>query len=229
MRTKYVLSLVSLLFFAATASAVIHPTNEYCSRLGYEYAQNITPRGVVGMCVMPDGSMCSMGDFARGTCGIKYNYCSLKGYKSKYLTNNREVCKVISRSDCTVCILPDGSDMESLTLSFNDPELGPYPDLNDLVNETLPPILQPQTTNSQPITTLSLPISSCGNGNCDSGETADGCPTDCQNGGLNIPGIIAMVIVVLLLLFFAISSKRKHKQEYPLEDGHDELDQLPKE
>ena len=57
-----------------------NPAAVYCSGLGYTYEIQHKPTGDVGICKLPDASVCDEWDFLAGKCGAKYSVCAQKGY-----------------------------------------------------------------------------------------------------------------------------------------------------
>ncbi len=83
---------ILLLFFAGDQAvfgtrwlpplrAISDPAAVYCRDLGYESHSVEDPNGAaMGVCVLPDGSVCEEWDFLAGRCGQEYSYCALQGY-----------------------------------------------------------------------------------------------------------------------------------------------------
>jgi putative hemolysin len=78
----------------------------YCKTLGYESKSIETAEGEVGICIFPDNTSANEWDFLRGREALQWSYCVLKGYEVKHLENS-EICK-----ECTVCVLPNGTEIE---------------------------------------------------------------------------------------------------------------------
>jgi uncharacterized protein len=102
--------------FCQSAMAIMaNPAAEYCTALGYQWKMKTTPVGDVGLCVLPDGTEVDEWNFVTGKTGEKYNYCSQKGYKTKLLSSDTR-CDTVYSSDCSVCVLADGNEVEATKL-----------------------------------------------------------------------------------------------------------------
>ena len=87
-----------------TKIGVRNPAAVYCMEMGYEYKIEKTNKGERGICVMPNKEECDAWAFYSGECGAEFSYCAKKGWlvasrgkKDSFATN------------CTTCVLPDGS------------------------------------------------------------------------------------------------------------------------
>lgn len=119
----WILLIVMLLLFVCinSVSALHNPSAVYCKELGYEYTIATTPDGGQrGLCVLPDGQIVDAWDFLEGKVGQEYSYCKKEGYEMKTVIDN-EKCSYIFSSECALCILPDGTEVEVaelMNLSF---------------------------------------------------------------------------------------------------------------
>ena len=186
----FLLSLISLTSRNVFAG-LMNPAAVYCSALNYTYDTS------TGNCILPNHKAVSGWAFLEGKVAQDFSYCKLKGYAVKTVSDS-SLCSRTFSSECTVCLLPNGSEEEAtklMNLSFsnaycgdgvcdvgenytNCPEDCPQPteviQVNNLQNGSI--------TNSTIINALK---SKCGNGICDEGETYKTCPQDCPSGSLD--------------------------------------------
>jgi putative hemolysin len=104
---------VFLALFCASASAsLIDPSFVYCTEMGYSFHIVETPEGDLGACELPDGSLVNSWWFLEGRVKEEYSYCAVQGYETKIVSDER--CENIysGSGNCTVCVLPDGSEAE---------------------------------------------------------------------------------------------------------------------
>ena len=190
------------------ARAMLNPAAVYCEACGYTYIIETLPEGEVGLCQLPDGQEVDAWDFLRGKVGLEWSYCAQLGYEAKHVEES-DICW-----DCTVCVLPDGSEIEVtelMELSFEETYCGDgtcgIPENYETCPEDCP-------SGSQ-------------DGYCDGVE--DGiCDPDCEpgldpdcgevasGGGLSgavIGGIIAAAVVVIILvaIYLVLRSRRATK------------------
>jgi putative hemolysin len=100
-----------LLLLSFSVSSLKNPSAAYCQSLGYECTTIETPEGEVGMCVFPDNTSANAWDFLRGREALEWSYCAKEGYKAKYVEDME--MKICGGSDeCTVCVLPNGTEVE---------------------------------------------------------------------------------------------------------------------
>lgn len=99
-----------LRIFGAVESvlAMSNPAAIYCRDLGYEYAVEKTSEGEFGFCKLPDGLKAEEWKFFAGQEKQDYNYCGMKGYTTKTISDER----CLYSSPCALCVLEDGSEKE---------------------------------------------------------------------------------------------------------------------
>jgi putative hemolysin len=187
--------------------AMLNPSAVYCEACGYIYIIETVPEGEVGLCELPDGQKVDAWDFLRGNVALEWSYCAQQGYEAKHVEES-DICW-----DCTVCVLPDGSEIEVtelMELSFEETSCGDgtcgIPENYETCPEDCP-------SGSQ-------------DGYCDGIE--DGiCDPDCESGldpdcGEEVPGgglsgaviggiIVAAVIIILGTIYLVMRSKRATK------------------
>ena len=115
------LVLINILFMAGTVSAALNPSAVYCQAAGYEFIIEETEKGQVGICRFTDGREVDSWAFLNGREALNYSYCVSQGYGFKHVEDS-PLCK-----SCTVCILPDGSEVEVtelMGLSFYETTCG---------------------------------------------------------------------------------------------------------
>ena len=112
---------------SGTVYAMKNPSAVYCEELGYEYIIATTPDGgQVGLCVLPDNQIVNAWWFLEGKVGQEYSYCKKEGYEMKTVIDN-EKCSYIFSSECALCILPNGTEVEVaelMNLNFNEAVCG---------------------------------------------------------------------------------------------------------
>jgi putative hemolysin len=86
-----------------------NPSAVYCSSLGYGFKIIETTEGEVGMCVFPDNTSVDAWNFLSGKEALKWSYCAKEGYGAKHVVN-METCK--PSDECTICVLPNGTEIE---------------------------------------------------------------------------------------------------------------------
>jgi putative hemolysin len=103
------------------AAAMLNPAAVYCRSLGYQYYSAQTPRGVVGMCQLPNGDFVDAWEFYRGKTALNWSYCAKQGYQAKR-DESGQICR-----DCLVCVLPDGREVHAgqlMHLNFRESPCG---------------------------------------------------------------------------------------------------------
>lgn len=66
-----------------------NPAAIYCTGLGYSYEIQHKPTGDVGICKLPDSSVCDEWDFLAGRCGTQYSICARNGYATESRMDGR--------------------------------------------------------------------------------------------------------------------------------------------
>ncbi len=100
------LSMVILLCSTSQAFAMLNRAAAYCSALGYENLTGLVKKGETALCKLPNNVIVDAYDFLRGKIALEWSYCAQEGYEAKRVEES-DVCW-----DCTVCILPDGDEVE---------------------------------------------------------------------------------------------------------------------
>jgi putative hemolysin len=103
------------------ARAMLNPAAVYCEACGYTYLTENTPEGEVGFCQLPDNQKVDAWEFYKGKVALDWSYCAQQGYEAKHVEES-DMCW-----DCTVCVLPNGSEMEVsllMELSFEETTCG---------------------------------------------------------------------------------------------------------
>ncbi len=103
MKMKIFLLIISLLMAFGSAEAMLNPATAYCQAMGYEYKD--------GICVLPDGQQADAWDFLEGKTGKEYSYCEKQGYQLK-VVKNADKCIRFLTSECAVCVLENGTQVE---------------------------------------------------------------------------------------------------------------------
>ncbi len=235
MKRLMVVSLV-LVMMSLYVNALIHPHTVYCTRLGYEYTVQQTPKGALGSCIMPDGNLCSTRDFAYGKCGTQYNYCSKKGYRTLTIEGDYEKCRSLggTGSTCGVCLKEDGYTIEMVSTAIKDSELGEEPILQDLAicGDNVCALNEKQTCPKDCVKKETIPSneksdSICGNAICEAKEDEENCPKDCSTSIDSTTRILAGVFIVVVAILIAVSRKKQVKAEEYVKSREDsELEQI---
>lgn len=115
-KLKNILMLVLMsVLFVPVSFAMLNPATVYCKAMGYNFTSSETPEGHLDQCVLPDSSVVDAWSFLRGEIGKEYSYCIQNGYGIK-IGSDYEECGAISSNKCSLCVLPDGSEIEVTTL-----------------------------------------------------------------------------------------------------------------
>lgn len=112
-----ILGIIILFFYVVNVNGLVlsNPATQYCVDLGYKWQTKSTPEGDIGQCILPDGSMVDEWSLLNGSTGEKWSYCSQKGYKLKVIDDS-EKCQKVFSSECVVCVLDDGKEIEATKL-----------------------------------------------------------------------------------------------------------------
>ena len=111
----------SLILCLGTAYAMLSPAEVYCEALGYEVVVESTELGEKALCRLPNDQTVDAWDFLNGKVALEWSYCAQQGYEAKHVEDS-EVCV-----ECTVCVLPDGMEVEVtqlMGLTFDATECG---------------------------------------------------------------------------------------------------------
>ncbi len=117
----FLVVLVSMCFVTVPAAAMLPADVVYCRALGYEYITVNTPRGPVGVCVLPNGEWANSWKFYTGEVALEWSYCAQQGFEARR-GESGDVCE-----GCTICTLPTGEEYWVVTLmglSFNESVCG---------------------------------------------------------------------------------------------------------
>jgi putative hemolysin len=100
------------------AFADSNPAAVYCTQMGYQYKMEMTEKGVVGLCVTPDGSQYDEWSFLEGKTGEEYSYCTVSGYQLKTVSDGR--CRY--SEECAVCVDESGQEINVTDLVMESKE-----------------------------------------------------------------------------------------------------------
>lgn len=112
---------VAFCFAVSSASAMLPADVVYCRALGYQFFSAHTHKGVMGVCVLPDGRWVNAWDFYTGKVALEWSYCAREGYEARH-DEDGPVCR-----NCTVCTLPTGEEawmVRLMGLSFRESVCG---------------------------------------------------------------------------------------------------------
>jgi len=93
-----------ILSISRNSCALRNPAAVYCDALGYESFTKKSPKGDLAMCRLPDGTIVDAWKFLSGEEAQEYSYCAKQGYEIKTINHT------------AYCILPDGSEVDVITL-----------------------------------------------------------------------------------------------------------------
>jgi uncharacterized protein (TIGR03382 family) len=108
-------TVLAALLTSGRAAALPNPATGYCRDLGYDWVPRRTPDGVVGLCVLPDGTAVEEWAFLTGQVATAWGYCARAGHPTAILRDRRQ-CDAVFARDCAACVLPDGRAIEASTL-----------------------------------------------------------------------------------------------------------------
>jgi putative hemolysin len=158
---SYVIIMVLLLAFSA--SALRNPAAVYCDTLGYKYVVESTADGEIGRCILPNNASVDAWKFLEGKTAQGYSYCTQKGYGMKVVENATK-CSRFLLSECAVCLLPDGKEVEVtelMGLTFKESVCGDgvcgYPENSSTCPQDCPPTQEAQCTSCHQTTETLLP------------------------------------------------------------------------
>jgi len=206
-------SVIALLIVigSGTVYAMKNPSAVYCEELGYEYIIATTPDGgQVGLCVLPDNQIVDAWAFLEGKVAQECSYCKKEGYEMKTVIDN-EKCSYIFSSECALCVLPNGTEVEVaelMNLNFNESVCG-------------------DGTCGMPENFKTCP-EDCPSGDIDEycDGVADGiCDPDCEESGeydpdcpeaaptpSYLPIALAVVILILVVITVSVTLLRRRKK-----------------
>jgi len=173
--------------------ALKNPSVVYCEEMGYEFAIEETERGQIGICKFSETEKCPAWDFLTGKCGEEYSYCSKEGYQLKTIKNLEKCLSIPFSSECAVCILGDGREVEVTKLMGLSFEEGICGDGKCILGENYKTCSQDCPSGSsdfycdgvldgrcdpdcEPDDDLDC---RCGDGVCEEKETPENCCLDC--------------------------------------------------
>jgi putative hemolysin len=105
-RAGLILVVVFILLSVSQSFAMLNRAVLYCKALGYENLTGLTKKGETALCKLPKDEIVDANDFLSGKIALKWSYCARKGFEAKRVEKS-DICR-----DCTVCVLPDGSETE---------------------------------------------------------------------------------------------------------------------
>jgi len=99
-------------FSLSSALALKNPSAVYCKEMGYEYIIKENEAGQMGICKFSETESCPAQEFLAGKCGEEYGYCEKEGYELKTINNPEKCSAVPFSSECAVCVLEKGEEIE---------------------------------------------------------------------------------------------------------------------
>lgn len=91
--------------------SIANPAASYCLLLGYSYNVVEVKEGQIGVCILPDGTICDGWLFYSGKCGRKYSYCAIQGFETKTLTDGKDPFS----PEYAVCVDKSGNVLGSVS------------------------------------------------------------------------------------------------------------------
>ncbi len=207
-----VVGLLTTLCFA-TVHAMLSPAEVYCEALGYEVVVESTELGERVLCRLPDDQTVDAWDFLSGKVALEWSYCAQQGYEARHVEDS-EVC-----AECTVCVLPDGSEVEVtqlMGLTFDETTCGDgtcgFPEDYGTCPEDCPSGGWDEYCDGVSDGICDPDCDGFSDGICDPDCEQDADP-DCaaRSTGVNWPligGIIAAVVVVAAISIYLVARRK---------------------
>jgi len=108
-------SMVAVVAAVAPAAALLDPAASYCEALGYDTEVVLTAKGEKVLCTLGDGRVVDGWQFYSGKVALDASYCSRQGLEARHV-EDPAICH-----SCTVCVLPDDTQMRAIDLMGLDP------------------------------------------------------------------------------------------------------------
>ncbi len=220
MKNGLILFFILILFAKLCSGIIMNPSSSYCEELGYTYIISETDEGELGMCEFPDESSCEAWNFLQGKCGKKYSYCIQEGYEMKTITDT-EKCSSIFSTECAVCILEDGSEIEVTELMGLDIDIGSCGDNTCMIGENYENCPQDCPSGSADGYCDGIKDGIC-DIDCEENADQDCITTTTQITTTTIPTekaskiiwyILAGVVIIVLVFFFIYQMKNQPQQQ----------------
>lgn len=115
--------MIIVLISLDTIIALKNPSAVYCEKMGYKFVIEETEVGQVGICKFSETESCIAQDFLIGKCGGEYSYCNKKGYELKTISDSEKCSSIPASTECAVCVLKNGTEVEVtklMDLSFEE-------------------------------------------------------------------------------------------------------------
>ncbi len=107
---------LAVLLPAAAHAYVLNPAYAYCQALGYPPSQAPGPSGGdYSYCLLPNGQLVGQWEFFQGLAGNEYSYCAIHNL-SINITNASRICSYFGVNQCTECVFPNGTAVETTAL-----------------------------------------------------------------------------------------------------------------
>jgi len=192
---------ITLLIIANPVFALKNPAAVYCKELGYEYIiETWIDGGQIGLCKLPNNQTVDAWAFLSGKVAKEYSYCKKHNYEIKTV-ENKDTCSSVYSSECAVCVMKDGREVEVtklMNLSFEEgvcgdgicavgedfkicPEDCPSGGEDGYCDGVLDHICDQDCEMEEDPDCN--PKYLCGNGICEPNENSRSCMTDCPSGG----------------------------------------------
>lgn len=209
---------ISLLFLFSIplSHALKNPSAVYCEALGFTNVIQITNQGETGYCRISDDLSVDAWQFLEGKVAQDFSYCRKMGYDIETVSNFT-ICDKLATSECAVCILSNGTEVEVTKLMDLDFRESPCGDGNCAIGENYENC--PQDCSSGSIDMLCDGVN---DGICDPDCTRMNIQNqdpDCLQTTTTLPTapsipvyiyvvIIGIIVVVVLLLVYKIKAVR---------------------
>jgi putative hemolysin len=160
--------ILAVLLLTVSASALRNPAAVYCDTLGYKYVVESTGDGEIGRCTLPNNISVDAWNFLEGKTAQGYSYCTQRGYGMKVVENATR-CSRFLLSECAVCVLSDGSEIEVtelMGLTFKESVCGDgvcgFPEDNSTCPQDCPPTKTEECASCHQTTETLLPYFAVG-------------------------------------------------------------------
>jgi LPXTG-motif cell wall-anchored protein len=104
--------IIIVFVFINTAFALKNPSAVYCEQMGYEWTVQETKAGQIGICKFSKTEDCPAWEFLKGKCGEEHSFCIKEGYELKNINDQEKCSSIPFSSECAVCVLANGEEIE---------------------------------------------------------------------------------------------------------------------
>lgn len=95
-----------------TGFALKNPHAAYCEQMGYELIVEKSEIGEIDICKFSETENCIAWEFLTGKCGTEHSYCVKEGYQLKNVSDPEKCTAIPFTTDCALCVLENGTEIE---------------------------------------------------------------------------------------------------------------------